>query len=87
MYIYVIAEFTASRILMEDVKVLENIGTLKINISRYGDLSVRSEAVLTSRPTNPLEAGKIFVLLHTKHRRWRRGVRGRAWPPHFFVLE
>ena len=59
---YVITKFTATRIILEDVEVLENIGTIKINVSRYGDLSVRSEAVLTSRPTTPVQAGKIFVL-------------------------
>ena len=42
---------------MEDVEVPEDIGTVMINISRYGDLTMDSECILNARPTSPVEAG------------------------------
>lgn len=53
-----IAKFTASRIILKDIEVLENVGRVRINVSRFGDLSIRSEAVLSPRSTTPIQAGK-----------------------------
>ena len=42
---------------MEDIEISENVGTVVINVSRYGDLTVDSEGILNARPTAPEEAG------------------------------
>ena len=42
---------------MEDIEIPEDVGTIMINVSRYGDLTVDSVGVLNARPTSPEEAG------------------------------
>ena len=52
---------TATRVILQDITVPEDIGTVTVSVRRFGDLTLRSEGVLTPQPTSPEEASGEFM--------------------------
>ena len=53
---YVILHLAATRAILTDIEVLENVGTITITVPRFGDLNLRSDGVLRHQSTSPAEA-------------------------------
>ena len=56
--------FTATRAVLLDITVPENVGNVTISVLRLGDLSQRSRGTLTYRLLGPDEArGKLHYII------------------------
>ena len=54
-----LCSFAATRAILRDITVPEDIGTITISVPRLGDLNQRSRGTLTYRLTSPEQARGI----------------------------
>ena len=55
MFCYVLY-LPATRAILTNIEVPENIGTITISVPRFGDLNLRSLGMLSHQETSPVEA-------------------------------